>query len=711
MAHLLTAEHRSRRRVRVQNVLVLALRAAAVALLVLLFARPAVAGRRPAGTAAGDGRVVLLLDDSAGMGRLAAGTTAFERAVDTAAAMADGLAGGGAGLTAFVASEEEPFFEAAPMDAEKAREFRTRARARTPVAVPFDPAARLRALAKSAAGPGDVRFIVASDLQAADWGEGAVRPEAAEALRALQARGPVWVWDVGAAGRAGVRVAEILDDGRPVYARAATVLRVVIENESDADRPAGPVEVRVDGRVLPSVPGPAVPAGQRRQAAVQVYLEEPGFHRIEAAVEGGDDFPADDRRTFAFEAVESLPVLVVEGGLAARPADAAGYYLRAALQPSDGAGPGLRVTGRPAQTGPPDDLDRYAAVFLCGVRSPDGWLDALRGYVGGGGRLVVFLDDEAGADAYAQGLLGPDGLLPCRPGELVRARADGVHRLAHLEFADPLLRPFPDWGMLFHMVEFRAFRRVEPLGETRVLARFDDAAASPALLAGRFGRGEVVLLPFTANDAWTDWPRSEAGRVTYVALMHWLAEQGAAGARRRGYGLDLPAGARLEFPLDPARFRTQATLRGPDAAAGGAAASDGAAASERLQARSLPDRGGLWLAGGPLRRAGFHELRLTALDGGETSVHFAVHLPDRERLPARIARDALEDAAGDAGRLHVTGYEAVGMRAWAGAARPVWPYLAGVVLAVLLVESLLAWRFGNPRAGRPERPARRGGAP
>jgi len=53
MAHLLTAEHRSRRRVRVQNVLVLALRAAAVALLVLLFARPAVAGRRPAGTAAG----------------------------------------------------------------------------------------------------------------------------------------------------------------------------------------------------------------------------------------------------------------------------------------------------------------------------------------------------------------------------------------------------------------------------------------------------------------------------------------------------------------------------------------------------------------------------------------------------------------------------------------------------------------------------------
>ena len=92
MAHLMAAERHSRRRVRVQNALVLMLRTAAVALLVLLFARPGLARRLPGLNGPDGSRAVLLLDDSASMERVHEGASAFKRAAEFAGGLAPALA-------------------------------------------------------------------------------------------------------------------------------------------------------------------------------------------------------------------------------------------------------------------------------------------------------------------------------------------------------------------------------------------------------------------------------------------------------------------------------------------------------------------------------------------------------------------------------------------------------------------------------------------
>ena len=690
MAHLLEAEERRRQSVRFQNALVLLLRTLGVLLLVLLFARPAVSPALPGGGLRDGVHAFVLLDDSPSMARTTGGRSAFERACAFARSVAEGLSGRDAGMSVFLAGRPEPIFTAAPVRGEDVERLGRRLGDAVPSALAFRPAARLAALGEAAAREQDALFYVATDLQASDWGAGGPDSPAAQALAALRARGPVSLVDVGWGAEAGAGVVDVRDGGQPVYAGATTVFRAVLDNASGEARPAGTAHLSVDGTPLPPLAVPALPAGGRVELPLVLRLAEPGHHWLEVSLDEADGFAPDDRRAFAFEAVESLAVLVVEGGAAAEPSEASGYYLRAALDPSGRAGPGLRVELRRAELGLPEGLSRYAAVFVCGVRSPAGWREPLRRYAEGGGRVVLFVDDAADPAAWQAELLGAGGLAGCRLGEVIRAPEGRPFRLVGLDASDALLAPFAGWDGLFGMARFRAFRRIDLLEGLRALLRFDDPASSPALLVGEVGRGQVVLIPCTADDGWTDWPRSEAARVSYVALMHWLAEQGAMGRRRRGYALNLVGGDRIEYPLDPAQFRPEAMLRPPPGRAGLAPE------AVRLRPVALEGREGLWFVSEPLAQAGVYELRLAGVDGGEASVYFAVNIPAAERTALRRSPESL----GVAGVRMLT-YAASGRPSALGSAgsRRLWPYVAAAVLLVLLLESVLAWRFGNPCGG------------
>ena len=259
------------------------------------------------------------------------------------------------------------------------------------------------------------------------------------------------------------------------------------------------------------------------------------------------------------------------------------------------------------------------------------------------------------------------------------------------------------------MPRFRAFRRIGLTSGAVAVARFDDEQRSPAIVTARSGRGDAVLFATTADDDWTDWPRSEAGRVTYVSLVQWLVEEGAPAARAE---LNVAGGSRIEFPLDPSAYRPEATLVPPDADGPHADGphADGADARE-LTAAPDADRDGLWLVSDPLRKAGVWELRLSRLDGEHDIVYFAVNLPDEEGLLARTPPELLKAAQVRPGHLRVLSLgegDVTGALAEAAAPARYWPIVAAVLLTVLMVESLLACAFGNPRgSGAGSRP--RGG--
>ena len=114
MQYLAVAERRTRRCMRWQHVLLLALRTAAVLLLILAFARPYLARPLPGllGDGAGGGRMVLMLDDSASMSQRVGGASAFERAKRFCLSAAERIADGGTALSVCAASQAEAVFSA-----------------------------------------------------------------------------------------------------------------------------------------------------------------------------------------------------------------------------------------------------------------------------------------------------------------------------------------------------------------------------------------------------------------------------------------------------------------------------------------------------------------------------------------------------------------------------------------------------------------------
>jgi len=226
-----------------------------------------------------------------------------------------------------------------------------------------------------------------------------------------------------------------------------------------------------------------------------------------------------------------------------------------------------------------------------------------------------------------------------------------------------------------------------------VRARFNDAASSPALLTRRLGRGTALLVTTSADDKWTDWPRSEAGRVTYVPFLHRVVEEMAAAQSPE---LNLEAGSPLAWQLDTSAYERTALLRPPVGPGGGAGA------PVALQAGPREEQPGLWLAGGPLDTAGLWALELKRIEGGTETVYVAVNMPAAERRLARVPAGAFAAAALSPDTLRVVRGDDARLAGLEGGRRVMWPAVAAVLLAVLLVESVMAYVFGNPRKVREE---------
>ncbi len=671
MQHLLRAERAVRRSIRWRHILLLLLRAGAVLLAVLLFCRPGLA--RPLPGEPEGGEVFVLLDDSASMGQRLKGGSPFQTAGRFLEELAGRVSRRAGRLTLFVAGRPEAVLGDDPPPGPS--ELRERVEELGTSAAGLRPGESLPRLGRAAGeqGAAEPEFYVVTDLRSEDWGSERLNPRAAAALRDLQSYGPVRVVDVGAEPGPNFAVEEVLTAGRFLYAGAPLTLNARLVNRSAGRLPPGRLDVRLAGRRLSPVRHPGVPPGERREALLEVSVPDAGTHALEVSLRGEDSLAADDRRLFSFEAEQEVPVLILEG----RPG--AGAYLRAALRPG-GDGPGLRPEVRTTAQGVPDSLEDYAAVFLCDVPSPTLWADRLDAYVRNGGRLVAFLGRGVRQRAWEATLLNEeDGLLPARITGRVRRPPERPARLGRLDFSHPLLAPFSGWEALFKAAEFREFWRIEPLRDARVLGSCEADPPAPAMLARVTGEGRMVLFAAPADDLWNDWPRSETARVSYLALMLWLVEQGEAGAD----ALNLQGGEGLRHTVE-AGYRSEARLRLP-----------GGEEEATLRGRPLED-GRLVFETGPIRRAGVGRLTLLTSEEQTRVVFFVVNLPRGEGRLARTDAELLERADVE-GRLRVVPYgDDRAARAPAPGRRDLWPAIAAFLAGVLFVESLLASRFGRP---------------
>ncbi len=503
----------SARRRKVRRWLLLALRAAGVLLLALLFARPY---RSDSGSFGSEREVVMLIDRSASMGASGAGASPISRAADQAADMMKTLPTGTALHVAY-------------FDAE---------------GVEPEPEARIKpSLAAGSAGTDIGKALAwARDIlvgsrrrsrQVVLWTD----------LQRVGLRSPL-----DSPFPPDVRI-DLIDVGRPLAqnlgvelvqaeqtdVRQGKPVRVTARIFNAGLFPARDVPVRLQLEGQSSLEQSVTVAGRSRGLVhFDVPIEKPALYSGFVEVKAGDELPFDDRRYLAFETRMPERVLLLDGEPGPSVFGNETYYLETALRLSlpgeqtKEVSPTPYLPTRVAAAGGSfalPDLEPYRIVFMCNVaavsREP---ATSLSRFVESGGSLIIFVGEKVGARAYEA--LEEQNVLPGRIGEPVET---GPYRPAQWSKDHPIVAPFADplHGDL-RSLRFNKIARITPAAEARVIVSAQGGI--PILVERNKGTGHCLLFAIPADNAWGDW----AIHSLFLPLVHQVA--GYAVGRLAGAG-------------------------------------------------------------------------------------------------------------------------------------------------------------------------------
>lgn len=455
---------------RLDFLLLLALRLALLALIVLAFTRPFVTGAPAAG--GGDKLLIAAVDESASMGY-------GSRMADAKSAAREVLARAGGGvraqLIAFASSTRllneptnDPAILRAALDAVKPGGGRSSL---------GDLAGSLRNLARASAVPVEVHLF--SDLQRSSMPPGFAElrldPGTSLVLHRVADRDePNWTIESVNAPR---RLAD------PKQARVEAVAAGFGTPESTRA-----VELRVNGKTV-ARQNVTIPASGRARVEFTGLDAPYGFSRCEVALAEPDQLPADDAYLFAVERADPEKILFLHGPRSAPSA----LFVRAAL---DTAAPGLfALDVLPAAAAASPNLDKYAAVVLSDPGRLNSALEAaLTRFVEQGKGLFI----AAGAAVTAAGKVPVAGL--SISGSEYQARAgDRFATLGEAILTHPSIARTERWDG----VRFYQLFSIEP-GPATAVARATSGA--PLLLEWTAGSGRALILASTLDNDANDFP-------------------------------------------------------------------------------------------------------------------------------------------------------------------------------------------------------------
>ena len=512
---------RTAQRRRITDWPLLLLRALAIVLLVLAFARPL--WSRPGITHASisDRTVIVLLDRSMSMGH----TGVWPRAVSEAKSAIAGL--GATDRVALVLFDDE---------AEVAQ----------PLTV--DKNLALAALAKAKPSTAGTRF--AAGLRAA-------RQIATDARTGLAPIDVVLVSDLQRSGLAGLAGLEIpatmrvrtiapspsttphpnasiaVTEARPITGGARERLAVTAHVTSRATGPGRPMTVmlRLNGRPSGTRVLTVNAAGDTKVTFDPVPIPV-GLVRGEVTIDP-DSLVADDTARFTLTSNDEVRVLLVAPDDAERDET---LYIERAL--AVGRAPSVRLQRVRPSAIDAEELRDVAMVLLWDTPPPSGSAgDALRAWTSRGGGLVQLAARRLARRSTS------GALLPASVASLVDRSEDGGGSLGDVRIDHPLLAPFRETPAALVAPRFLRHARLEPANGGAIVARFDDG--SPAIVERSEGTGRVIELGLPLDARAGDFPLQPAYLPFVRRLVLYATGRAATPlARATGESWLLPAAAR-----------------------------------------------------------------------------------------------------------------------------------------------------------------------
>jgi len=720
MDFLIDAERRNRRRIQMEDWILMALRSLAVLLIGLLVARPFFS---PTGLVAWAGSQrterVLVIDDSFSMGLRTGDSTCFDRAKQAVRRIITGIRSESPDDTVTIlrtSAPDDPVVAGAFLESSRMDELLARTQGLAVSEMSMDLAAvfdgAVQALRRD---PGilSAAVYVVSDFQRIDWsrrdsGSGVTLSsgllEWAGDDRSLR----MYLVNVGEEDAANAAVAGLALPSRQVVAGTEGAIRAQIANYSSSS--LEPIEARLTVGNQPVVSA-NVPAVAERQT-VSIDMEASFLRTGDEAVRMDlprDSLELDDTRYLVVPVVSALRVLIVDGEPSPDDFDDEVALLSTALRPEGEVFSGFELTVVNEAGIDDAGIGQFHVVVLANVfRMSEPAIESLERYVRTGGGLLMFLGDQIDPEVFNSSLYRfGEG---CAPAELIEAvRPAAPAHLVITHRLHPALRGLArdEDPLGLGQVPFYTFFAAEPhqgsgtqdgpghpgAGDlapsedapnedaaARVLARFDDPQERPAIIERTFGSGRVLLVTSSADKEWNLWADHPTYLPVILELTSYLARSGARAAEQW-------VGSPIELTVDPSLFTPELTLRPPgypnepEVFLTAVAGSAGVGLTARWEQTSS---------------SGIYQFVLRQLDGGEHVRSVAVNTDPRESDLAPADETELRRSMGNVRFDYFRGADE--LIAGADEKRTeLWPICLALAMVLLMTEQSLAWRWGRRR--------------
>ncbi len=695
MRFLLAAIRKNQKRVHVEQWLLLAVRTMIILLVVMAMSKPFLEAFGVADLLRGQRRHwVIVLDGSMSMDYRVDDVPRFEQARDIARRLVKDARQGDALSLVLMADPPRAIVGSPSFNKEAVlREINA-------VALPHggtDLAATFRkideVLGASPLPRKEVVFL--TDLQAASWKRPESRGDAGlkNAIAKLDARrARSQVIDLGATGGRNRAVVDVALDPPIVTVNTPVVVRATIKNFGREPSGEFVAKLSIGDSVVDERPL-RLGAGESETIAFRPSRFPKAGTATVAVTLPDDALRVDDARRAVVAVREAIEVLIVDGDRKSEAFRSESDFLAQAISPepdgSANADPDeppstIRAKVVPEAQLARQDLNAYDAVVLCNVASfTEAEASALDGYLKQGGGVVVFGGDQVRAENYNR-LLHDDGkgLLPASIGPTIGdpAKPESSFTFDALKYKHPLVAEFDGQppgvqASLTNVKTFRFHKLVVPKGSDATVAlAFDNG--DPAVIEAPRRRGRVVQVATSADRDWTSWPLHQS----YPPVMEQIVYLAAAGKSQER---NVRVGQPLSQAFPPSAAGAEVSIRRPGPGPEVKTMLKGAGDVSQL-AYEDTDRSGVYSVdvGPPL----------------SLKTAFSANPDPIESDPAKLDEGGLKDA--------VRGWKFLYDNDWRGLEKNAGGLsrrgemhrpMLWAVLILLIVESVLAWRFGHHR--------------
>ena len=480
------------------------------------------------------------------------------------------------------------------------------------------------------------------------------------------------------------------------------------------------VEYWVDGQRDQSVTVSLEPEQELTVEPRRLVFADAGLHRVEVRVKS-DPLKIDSRRHLVIDVREEVRVLLVDGERKRDVLSSETGWLKEALEVNaygDRDGPGLirtTVIGESELSG--HDLKTYDVVFLGNVVSFDEKsVTSLEEYATKGGVVVFGVGGLVNSEAYNQFLwregagIFPGKLLERQGGTFEAASLDTnapewVLSLGEVEghalevFANDEYRDWLRGGSVFGYYDLDVKSgedstawvplRLVPRNAAGTDPGALGATGAPLLVEQRFGRGRTVAWLTTLDSNWTNLPVYD---VFYVVFWQSLVLDLS---RRTRPPLNLEIGSRYERILEATQYASDVKVETPDDRFEGVPLEKlNSEEGYRLTYPLASDRDGLQVSG-------LYTLTRKGVAQGEDPApdYFAVRVDPAEGDLTKFSALELGTAIGvevKALRAELA-REALQSDVATAGSRDYWHWFMAAALVLLVSESILAAYFGRRR--------------